>query len=744
MSLKYRIAITILVLEAIMVGLVLWYVLSFTLERNHEQFRLTHKVTIDYLHDISITALLTENFGELQAYIERLRDDPQILTVLVADRANRVVASNQLRWLGQPLGALHDAHERYWITRDVRGVAGALGRVAVEFSTAPLLNTVKAARRFGMTIALSGMGIIAGVGLLLGFALTRRLSRLNVMAHRLAAGEHDVQIDLHGRDEVAQLGRSFNHMARTIHCTVEALQAREEQFRGLLAGSIQGVLIHRNFQALFVNPAFASMLGYDSPEDIQKMATIFPLYAPHEHARLQQYYWARMQDLGAPDHYELQAVHRDGTILWLEHIAQRVMWEGEPAVQSAVIDISGRKLAEAERLRMAECLRQGQKMEAIGTVAGGIAHEFNNILAGMIGCAELLRLDTQPGTNVDHYTQQMLRAGQRAKELVQQILTFSHQGAPMSRQSVPLTRMVNDVLQLLRASLPSTITIHSQLTEMPTTVLANPTQLQQILLNLCTNAEHAMRACGGQLDISVDTCILSPLEVLSRLPVDPGLYVRLRFSDTGCGMSEEVMARIFEPFFTTKPAGEGTGLGLSIVHGIIESYDGVITVESTPGLGTTFVIYLPFYETPASGLEAIEHVLPTGHGCILVVDDEADIVQVTQRLLERLGYDVVGATSSLEALELFRADPVRFHVVLTDQTMPHLTGERLAQILRGIRADIPIILCTGFSQMMSAEKARDLGIDAFCLKPIGAYHLANTLHQVLTQSRQQNVCHRNP
>jgi PAS domain S-box-containing protein len=380
MSQKYRIAITILVLEAIMVDLVLWYVLSFMLERSHEQFRLTHQVTIDYLHDISITALVTENFGELQAYVERLIADPQILTILVADRDNRIVVSNQLKWLGNPLGLLHDTRERYWIIRDIHGVIGDLGQVAVEFSTAPLLHTLKEARRFGITIALIGMGAIAGVGLFLGFALTRRLSRLNRAARRLAAGERDVQIDLRGQDEVAQLGRSFNHMARTVSHTVEALQAREEQFRSLLEGSIQGVMIHRNFRALFVNSAFASMLGYDSPEDIQKMDTILPLYALHEHARLQQYNRARMHDLEAPDHYELQAVGRNGTTVWLEHIAQRVMWEGKPAVQSAVVDISVRKLAEAERLRMEERLRQGQKMEAIGPLAGGIAHEFNNIL----------------------------------------------------------------------------------------------------------------------------------------------------------------------------------------------------------------------------------------------------------------------------------------------------------------------------------------------------------------------------
>ena len=731
MSQKYRIAITILALESVMVGLVLWSTLSFTLERSREQFRLTHQVTIGYLHDISITALLTENFGELQAYVERLGEDPQILSVLVADRANRIVASNQIERLGAPLGHLQDAYERYWTTQNVSSYAGALGQVAVEFSMTPLLATLNDARRLGLGIAMGGMAIIAGVGLALGIALTRRLSRLNAAAHRLAAGERDVRIDLRGRDEVAQLGRSFDDMARTVSRTVEALRASEEQFRGLFEGSIQGVFIHRNFRPLFVNPAFAAMLGYESPADILAMGTLLPLFAAHEHERMQQDNRTRMQNLEAPVRYEIEATHRNGGAVWLESFNQRIMWGGEPAVQSAVVDVSARKQADAERARLEAQLRQAQKMEAIGALAGGIAHEFNNILGGVIGFAELIHLDASPGSEVDDHAQQILQAGQRAKELVQQILTFSRQGEQMARCAVSLPRLVNDALRLVRASLPSTITIHRQLTEAPATVLANPTQLQQVLLNLCANAEHAMRDCGGRLEIEVDACALSGPDAPAPLP--SGSYVRLRLSDTGCGMPQEVAERIFDPFFTTKAVGEGTGMGLSIAHGIIDSYGGAITVESKPGMGSTFMIYLPFYGALEPASAAPSEPLPQGCGRVLVVDDEAPIVLMTQRLLQRMGYDAVGATSSLEALDLFRAGPERFDVVLTDQTMPQMTGERLAMALRSIRADIPIVLCTGYSEGINAEKAQELGIDAFCMKPIGARDLAQALEQVLRQ-----------
>jgi two-component system cell cycle sensor histidine kinase/response regulator CckA len=599
---------------------------------------------------------------------------------------------------------------------------------------APLRQALNDARRLGIGIALSGMAIIAGVGLALGFALTRRLSRLNAAAHRLAAGERDVQIDWRGRDEVAQLGRSFNDMARTVSQTVEALRTREEQFRSLLEGSIQGVLIHRNFRPLFINPAFAATLGYESSADILSMANIFPLFAAHEHERMQRYNRARLQHQEAPERYEIEAIHRDGDAVWLELFNQRIMWQGEPAVQATAIDISARKRAEAEGERLEAQLRQSQKMEAIGALAGGIAHEFNTILAGVLGFAELIHLGANPGSGVDDHAQQILRAGQRAKELVQQILTFSRQGEQMARHAVPLTRIVNDALQLIRASLPSTIIIDSQLTEAPTTVLANPTQLQQVLLNLCANAEHAMRDYGGQLNIEVDTCALRDPDALP--PLTPGPYVRLRLSDTGCGMPHEVVERIFEPFFTTKAVGEGTGMGLSIVHGIIDSYGGAITVKSKPGVGSTFMIYLPFYDVLEPPSEGTAQPLPQGSGRILVVDDEAPIVQIVEHLLQRMGYDVVGATSSLEALEMFRAAPGRFDVVLTDQTMPQMTGDRLALALRRIRADIPIVLCTGYSQGVNAARAHELGIDAFCMKPLAAHDLAQTLEQVLQKRKQ--------
>ena len=739
MSQKYRIAITILLLEAVMVALLLWSTLSFTMARSREQFRQTHQVTLDFLGDISISALITENYGVLQDYVERLSDDPQIHLALVADHNQRIIASNQIERLGDPLDISLNDPDHFWIARDLGASAGSLGQVAVEFSLAPLQEVSDAARRLGLRIALSGMIIIAVVGLVMGATLTRRLARLGAAARRLAAGERDVRLDLRGSDEVARLAQSFNDMARTIRRTVEALETREQQFRGLLEGSIQGVLVHRHFRPLYVNPAFAAMLGYDAPDDLYALGSALPLFAPHEHERIQQYNQARLQQQPeAPALYEIEAVRQDGAARWFECLSQRIEWRGEAAVQSIYVDISDRKQAEADRERLEAQLRRSQKMEAIGVLAGGIAHEFNNLLGGIVGFADLIRFDVRPGSDVDEHAQQILQAGWRAKELVKQILAFSRRGQPETLQTVSLTRVVRDALPLLQASLPSTIAIHSHLTQATTTVLANANELHQVLLNLCANAGHAMRERGGRLDIQVDACLLTHPEGSGYLPVEPGPYVLLCVSDTGCGMSQVVVERIFEPFFTTKAVGEGTGMGLSIAHSIIESYSGAMTVESKPDVGTTVAIYLPAHEQAEVVSEAAKLAPPQGHGRILVVDDEAFLVRATEQLLKRLGYDAAATANSVEALNFFRADPHGFDAVLTDQTMPQMTGEELARAIRELRADIPIILCSGFSRGPTMEQLQDLKIDAFCMKPLGAYELATTLHQLLGQGA---CCH---
>ncbi|HSF10429.1 MAG TPA: PAS domain S-box protein, partial [Nitrospirales bacterium] len=377
-------------------------------------------------------------------------------------------------------------------------------------------------------------------------------------------------------------------------------------------------------------------------------------------------------------------------------------------------------------------VRQSQKMEAIGTLAGGIAHDFNNILMAIIGYTELAKQSARENVRAQKNLDEVLVAGQRAKELVQQILTFSRQTEQM-QQPLDLQLLVKEIGKFLRATFPATIDIRQQFTEATSIILGDPIQMHQVLMNLCANAEYAMRGSGGLLELKVERVIGEPDGIGAHPDLKGGAYVCLTVRDTGTGMTPDVLQRIFDPFFTTKRVGEGTGMGLAVVHGIVISYGGVIKVESEPGQGTMFSIYFPEMEPanyPGEKTPLPQEVF-MGRGHILFVEDEEPLARLGEEAMKGLGYEVMVRTSSIEALETFRADPFRFDAVVTDQTMPHITGEALARQLLELRPDVPIILCTGFSHSMTSEKAKAMGIRAFLLKPLLIKDLAWTLREVL-------------
>lgn len=377
-------------------------------------------------------------------------------------------------------------------------------------------------------------------------------------------------------------------------------------------------------------------------------------------------------------------------------------------------------------------LQQAQKMEAIGILAGGIAHDFNNMLGVMIGYTELIASEWATPPPWQAYLQEILTAGKRAKALVQQILTFSRRN-DQKRQPIYLYQLVNETLKLLRASLPSTITFETHISRHSGAILADPTQMHQVLMNLCTNAEHAMRPAGGTLEVALEAMDVDDRLAAQHASLKPGPHVRLTVRDTGHGMTPDVCARIFDPFFTTKKEGDGTGMGLAVVHGIVTSHGGAITVASAPGQGSLFTVYLPqLVEMPVRDTLPRE-TLPYGQGMILFVDDEAALAQVAETILTRLGYTVTTCTNSQEALATFQASPDQFDLVITDQTMPGLTGENLAKALRQIRPDLPIILCTGFSHVMTPEKAQGLQLDAFLMKPLTMRGLGQAVQCVLAR-----------
>jgi PAS domain S-box-containing protein len=381
-------------------------------------------------------------------------------------------------------------------------------------------------------------------------------------------------------------------------------------------------------------------------------------------------------------------------------------------------------------------LHQAQKMEAIGTLAGGIAHDFNNILTPVLGYSEIIAEGLPADSPLIEPAREVVTAGKRARDLVKQILAFSRQ-AEQEHIPIQIHLMVREALKLLRSSLPTTIEIRQEIDSHCGMVLADPTMIHQVVMNLCTNAYHAMRETGGVLAVSLKEMEIEADDYITELHLKPGPYLRLEVSDTGCGMTPQVVERIFEPYFTTKVKGEGTGLGLSMVHGIVTSLGGHITVYSEPGKGTTFHVYLPkaLENKGEDTVAATAAILPRGHEHILVVDDEEVIAEMMQKILEGLGYQVTACIDSRQALEQFEALPAGFDLVLTDMTMPHLTGAELAQRLLARRPDLPVILCTGFSEIINEEKAKLLGIRRLLMKPVLRDELARVLRRVFDQPK---------
>lgn len=395
-------------------------------------------------------------------------------------------------------------------------------------------------------------------------------------------------------------------------------------------------------------------------------------------------------------------------------------------------DITGQKKAEREKQQLQEQLRQSQKMEAIGTLAGGIAHDFNNILSPILVYAEMALMDLPDDSPLREGLQQINAAGERARDLVEQILAFARkQKGELVRTKASL--IVKEAVKFLRSAIPTTIGIQYDMAASRDVILADPTQLNQILMNLCTNAAHSMEKCGGELHVILENEYFDS-ELAQRISsLEPGHYLKLTVKDTGHGIEPPLLNKIFEPYYTNKAVGKGTGMGLALVHGIVKSHGGAITVESEVGRGTSFHVYFQLVETDT----AISHTspgsmqLPTGNESILLVDDEGLVVDAVKTMLERLGYKVTARTSSVETLDLFRHNPGEFDLVITDQTMPNMTGRELAREMMFIRPDVPIILCTGFSDQIEEKRAEEMGIRGFLTKPAGMKAMSEKVREVL-------------
>ncbi len=481
----------------------------------------------------------------------------------------------------------------------------------------------------------------------------------------------------------------------------------------------------------FATPAIEDLLGI--PMDLLARDASY-LYANVHPDDLQSVKDTVMESarIPSPWHDQYRYLHPTKGLRWIEG---RSMPQAEPdggvVWHGFVMDITERKLLEEERFRIEAQLRQAQKMEALGTLAGGIAHDFNNILGIIIGYSEIALLDVLEEAPMASDLQEVIKAANRAKDLVQQILAFSRL-KEQERKPVQVGLIVKEAMKMLRASLPSTIDITLGI-DSKGIVMGDPTQIHQVLMNLCTNAGHAMREEGGVLEVTLADRRLGPESLSLHSTLKPGAYVELTVKDTGHGMDSSIVERIFDPFFTTKDAGVGTGLGLSVVHGIVRNHGGAIEVESCPGKGTTFQVLFPAM-VRAQTQESVASVsLAGGRERILVVDDEPSLAQATKQILERLGYEVDCRTNGLEALEVFRQQHREkpYDLVITDMTMPQLTGADLARELLGLQPDLPILLCTGFNETINPEKAKSLGIQGVLMKPVAVRDLAGLIRDVL-------------
>jgi signal transduction histidine kinase/ActR/RegA family two-component response regulator len=405
-----------------------------------------------------------------------------------------------------------------------------------------------------------------------------------------------------------------------------------------------------------------------------------------------------------------------------------------PAEALVVVrDIGERRRAEAQRAALEERLRQSEKLEALGTLAGGVAHDFNNVLAAILGHAEALAAELPPDAPGREDAVQIATAARRAKGVVQQILAFARR-RPTEARPVDVAAAVREELPLVRAAMPAHLEIALRLDPDAGSVRADPTHLHQILLNLSANARDAMQDGGGRLGIEVSRADAGTEGAPPGLP--PGSYVRLAVSDTGVGMDASTRARAFEPYFTTKPVGAGSGLGLSVVHGTALSLGGAVALDSEPGRGTTVSVWLPRLEGAAASERPAAPAARAGSGRVLLVDDDPPVARAIARMLESLGYEVTTCGDGASALERFRADPGRFDAVVTDQTLPGLRGDQLTPALLAVRPDLPIVMCTGFSERLDEERALALGAGALLMKPLDRAQLGDALRSVLAARRR--------
>lgn len=501
----------------------------------------------------------------------------------------------------------------------------------------------------------------------------------------------------------------------------QELKESEERFRALHNASFGGIAIHDNGLIIDCNQELATITGY-GPEELRGMNGLLLVAEECRDDVIEKI------STGYDATYEIEGVRKDGSRYPVQLRGSNVPYRGKIVRVTEFRDISKQKQLEAQ-------LVQAQKMEAIGTLAGGVAHDFNNVLSAILGYVDLSRNMTPEHSPAAKHLDKALQGIHRATLLVRQILSFSRQSSS-KREALAVVPIVKEAIKLLRPLLPTTIEITLLIKEPVKSVVADPTQFHQIIMNLCTNAFHAMEESGGTLSISLGSTWRSKDRGPLPSIVTAKEYVLLEISDTGCGMSPEVKERIFDPYYTTKTVGKGSGMGLAIVHGLVKDYGGIIEVESTLGKGTLFRLFFPSVDLLGNSGDSQEQEVVGGNERILLVDDEEMVAEMSRSVLEHLGYQVTVFTSSSQAVAAFLANPQAFDLVITDQTMPSMTGVDLAKQILEIVPGFPVIICTGYSNKISEDTSREIGIRGFAMKPLALRDIAALIRTILDREKE--------
>jgi PAS domain S-box-containing protein len=707
-------------------------------------------LSVDWLNRVAATAAL-----------------PEGARLSIVDGAGRIVVHHPdpERWVGKLVtsSAMFAAAARGDARYEGRAFDGAPSRVS--FATVAGVPA-PAALHVGIAIdperalaplraalyrdlgVLFGVALLAFAGAWVGTERTvlRRVNALLDATRRLAAGELGARAGVgRGPSELLQLGRAFDDMAAALQERElrlrEDLQERKRAEEALREGALRLQMAAKagnvglwdwnlQTQRVFYSSEWKRQIGYEDHEISDDYAEWRDRLHPDDLERVTRLTQAMLEDQGSDYRAEFRFRHKDGSYRWIFTQAALISDErGKPnRMLGSHVDITERKSAEEARQKLEIQLRLSQKMEALGTLAGGIAHDFNNILAAIIGNLHVARRRSGELHPAEDNLAEIDKAAERARVLVKQILAFSGP-QPQERRVLELREVVEDSVQLLRAILPAGIDLVTTFADDVPNVLADPTQIHQVLMNLCTNARDAMHGATGRIEVSLAAAVVRDGELGANLT--PGRYARLVVTDDGQGMDAVTRERIFDPFFTTKAPGAGTGLGLAVVAGIMKHHGGVIAVDSEPGRGTSLRLYFPAVGAQTEALPAASAELPCGSGQrVCYLDDEAPLVRLAAQLLQPLGYEVVGFTHPQKALAAFLADPTGFDLLVTDLNMPLISGLDVAREVLRVRHDLPIAITSGYLTEELRAEAHALGIRELIGKPYAIEDLAEALHRM--------------